>query len=522
MHWDVPIELSPIERRIAARMQRVGKFYVFLREVRHELFSTEFEAELEQAYGKTRGTAPLPAAMLAMVTLLQAYDQISDAEAVETAVMDRRWQLVLGCLDDERPPFSQGVLSQFRRRMIEHDLDRKLLDRTVELAKQSGKFGWQHLKAALDSSPLLGAGRIEDTWNLIGRALSTVVHCAALATRIPRMRIIAEAKLTLLDATSLKAGLDIDWDDEAQREEALARLLDQVDSMERWVVSHEALLRDDIPLRQALIQLRQVIAQDIEPDPTTGRRRIHRGTARDRMPSLGDPEMRHGRKSKKKPFTGYKRHIIKALDEDLILGALVLPANEAEQEALKPLLADAERHGAVEEMLMDRGYLGSPTVDELRDRGTAICCKPWPSRNHGRFTKEDFTIDLRRQRVICPANIAAPIAPGTQIARFPTATCTACPQRADCTTAEGRGRSVTIHRQEALLLELRAAKKTPEGRAALRRRTSIEHSLARVSQVSGLRARYRGARKNTLDVRRCGAVINLQTLARTRREALAA
>jgi hypothetical protein len=47
--------------------------------------------------------------------------------------------------------------------MVEHDLDRKLLDRTVELAKQREGFGWQKLKVALDSSPLLGAGRVEDT-----------------------------------------------------------------------------------------------------------------------------------------------------------------------------------------------------------------------------------------------------------------------------------------------------------------------------------------------------------------------
>lgn len=458
MHWDVPVELSAVEQRIAARMHRVGRFYLFLREVRHELFAPDFEAELEQAYGKARGRAPLPAAMLATVTLLQAYDQVSDAEAVETALMDRRWQLVLGCLGVEEPPFSQGVLSQFRQRMIAHDLDRKLLDRTVELAKRSGKFGWQALRAALD----------------------------------------------------------IDWDDETQREAALARLLGEVDALEAWVEQHAAQLSDDIPLRKALAQLRQVLAQDLEPDPTTGRRRIARGTARDRMPSLGDPEVRHGRKSKKKPFTGYKRHLIKAVGEDLILGALVRPANEPEQDALAPLLADAERHGAVDEMLMDRGYLGSPTVAALRERGTTLRCKPWPSRNAGRFTKEDFVIDLRGQAVTCPAHVTTAIAADTLIARFPTARCATCASRPRCTTAAGRGRSVTIHPQEALLIELRAAKKTTQGRRALRARTTIEHPLARVGRVQGHRARYRGARKNTLDARRCAAVVNLQTIARLR------
>lgn len=94
--------------------------------------------------------------------------------------------MVLGCLGAKKAPFSQGVLVKFRARMIAHDLDRKLLERTVALAKRTGRFGWQKLQAALDSSPLRGAGRIEDTWNLIGRAMRAVVTCAAKAVERPR------------------------------------------------------------------------------------------------------------------------------------------------------------------------------------------------------------------------------------------------------------------------------------------------------------------------------------------------
>jgi hypothetical protein len=62
---------------------------------------------------------------LAMVTLLQAYQQSSDAAAVEHALLDRRWQMVLDCLDITEPLFSQGVLVDFRRRLIEHNMDRR-------------------------------------------------------------------------------------------------------------------------------------------------------------------------------------------------------------------------------------------------------------------------------------------------------------------------------------------------------------------------------------------------------------
>jgi hypothetical protein len=105
-------------------LRRTGKFYLFLREVRADLFDDAFQTGLAVA-NQPRGTAPLPAALLAMVTSLQAYDQIGDAEAVETAQVDLRWRLVLGCLGCTRAPFSQGALVKFRERMTAHDLGRR-------------------------------------------------------------------------------------------------------------------------------------------------------------------------------------------------------------------------------------------------------------------------------------------------------------------------------------------------------------------------------------------------------------
>lgn len=60
-----------------------------------------------------------------MPTLLQAYDQIGDAEAVVAAHVNQRWQLVLGCLGAAAAPFSQSVLVKLCQRMIAHDLDRQ-------------------------------------------------------------------------------------------------------------------------------------------------------------------------------------------------------------------------------------------------------------------------------------------------------------------------------------------------------------------------------------------------------------
>ena len=457
--------------------------------------------------------APLPPALLAMVLLLQAYDQVGDAEAVVSAELDPRWQMPLGCLGAHEAPFSQGALVKFRERLIAHNLDQKLLDRTVVLAKQSGRFGWQALRAALDSSPLLGAGRVEDTWNLLGRALRTVVTCAATTLQIPRAQVMREAGVTLLGATSLKAALDIDWGDPTAQSDALARLLAEVDRLEQWVAAHVATATAPA-VQAALTALRRVLEQDLESDPTTGQRRIRRGVAAERMPSLGDPEMRHGRKTRTRPFTGYKRHLVKLLDADLIVGAIVRPANEPEHQALPLLTPDVTQHGPLAELFMDRGYLGSPHVGTLHAQGVAIRAKAWTSPNGGRFPKQAFDIQLAQAHVVCPAHQTVPIPRGATTVHFPATVCQPCPLRAACTTATGRGRSIAIHAQEALLQTLRADQQEPAGRARLRHRTTVEHSLARVGQIQGPRARYKGARKNTLDVRRTAAVTNLQRLAR--------
>jgi len=160
------------------RCKRTGRLYAFLRRHRHLLFDEEFESELAEMYADSPlGKPPVPPAMLAAVTILQAVEGVSDAGAVEEAMFDRRWQMVLDCSGATRPPFSQGVLVDFRLRLMTHGLHERLVERSVQVAKDVGGFGFKQLRLALDSAPLWGAGRVEDTFNLIGHALEVVVLC---------------------------------------------------------------------------------------------------------------------------------------------------------------------------------------------------------------------------------------------------------------------------------------------------------------------------------------------------------
>jgi hypothetical protein len=84
---------------------------------------------------------------MCIALLLQGYLQVSDAEAVRLSATDNCWRLVLGTLeeDGDKPAFSQGGLQQFRERLIRHEMDRRLLERTVELAKKTRGFDWKKL-----------------------------------------------------------------------------------------------------------------------------------------------------------------------------------------------------------------------------------------------------------------------------------------------------------------------------------------------------------------------------------------
>jgi len=154
--WCPPVQPSAAEQGVTKAVRR-AKLFVFLRQHRHELFTEEFQAELAGAYvDSPKGQSPLAPAQLALAVILQAYTGVSDDEVIEALVMDRRWGLVLDCLDAGRAPFAKGTLVAFRARLIEANLDRRLVERAVEVATVTKGFGARALRAALDSSPLWG------------------------------------------------------------------------------------------------------------------------------------------------------------------------------------------------------------------------------------------------------------------------------------------------------------------------------------------------------------------------------
>lgn len=510
MRWKPSVKRE-VEAAVADSLRRRSKFYVFLWSIRRELFEDGFEDELIGAY-EPRGQEPCPPAMLAMVMLLQRYAGLSDADAVDAAENDRRWQLVLGTLGKTTSPFGQGSLVRFRARAIAHDLDKKLVDRTVELAKKTKKFGWQKLRVVFDSSPLEGAGRVEDTWNLIGRAMSKVVAAVGKASGVSEQSVVKGAGLTVLDGPSLKAALDIDWGDPDERHEALQLLVAEAERLDAWVQKRMRADAEKPPVSTALQLLRRVVGQDLEPDPDGGGKRIREGVAFDRIISVGDPEMRHGRKSRSKTINGYKRHVIVA--NRLFLGGAVEPANRQEDAPTGRLLGDARRHGKLQSAHFDRGYLRAPEVTQMWKDGIELHSRAYQSANTGFFGKDQFVLRLDDGAVVCPAGKLALIQPKSLQARFDERDCRRCPMKTACTSSATR--TIQVHPNEDMLEHFRKAQQTRDGRLAYRERTAVEHHLGRIDAIQGHKARYKGVRKNELDLRRTAAVANLQEVCRLR------
>lgn len=519
--WKPPVAPTRQEQFILKRLNRVRKLLGFLRLHRHELFDDGFQDELAAMYRSTgAGKEARPPAMMAMAMLVQGYLGISDAEMIELTVLDLRVQMVLGCLGTQEPPFSQGALQEFRERLIAADMDRRVLERTVELAARTKAFDPRKvpktLRVAIDSSPLEGAGRVEDTFNLLAHAARKVVSCVAGLLGWNDAQVCLQAGSPLLLESSIKRALDIDWNDAVEKREAMTTFARQLDALQSWIAHH---LPEEIakpPLKEPLETLVQIQRQDLEPDPQDGRVRIRQGVAEDRRVAIADKEMRHGRKSKSKRFNGFKRHIAADVDRELILACALTPANRPEDEAMPALVADMARQGLdVDHLLIDRGYINSPLVDDVLHRRGKIICKPWKSRNGSLFPKSAFTLNMRDRTIECPTGQVQRFTFGTTV-EFDPDICDHCTRRSQCTTAElGHGRSVAIAENEQLQHRLRKEIRTSAGRAALRERTMIEHKLAHISQRQGNEARYVGIRKNTFDLRRASAIQNLETIHRS-------
>jgi transposase len=501
-------------------------FYSFLASQRDELFRDEDFAAL---YCRDNGRPSVPPSLLATALVLQTYDGVSDDEAKQRADYDLRWKVALG-IEVETRPFAKSTLQEFRAQLIVHEQTRAIFQQTLELAKRRGvwKKGHppherQHIKVALDTTHILGRGAVKDTYNLLADGIVQVLRALAKLGPFELTELAEELGCArYVQGPSLKGQAEIEWSDPKARQRFLAEIVADAEQVLDLVRGTRATLEDNSPADQELVAaaevLARILAQDIERDEHAPR--LKRGVAPDRLVSVHDPEMRHGRKSRSHRFDGHKAQVAADTDSQLITAVEVLPGNapDAEQ-ALEAVEASEAATGCeVDETLADCAYGAGETRAEFAARGRTLIAKVPELQNQGYFVKTDFQIDLEAGTCTCPnGQTTADLRPakdGGGLFVFATELCAACPLRAQCTRGRG-GRTVQLHPQEALLQQARELQASPAFAEARQRRQVVEHRIARLVQLGIRQARYVGRTKTLFQVCLAAAVANLTLLAAT-------
>jgi hypothetical protein len=247
---------------------------------------------------------------------------------------------------------------------------------------------------------------------------------------------------------------------------------------------------------------------------------ITQGVANDRLLSVHDPEMRHGRKSASKRFNGHKAAVAVDTDAPIITAVTVLAGNAPDAEGALELVEQTEANTgcAVDVTMGDCAYGSGETRQAFAEAGRTIVAKvPTPS-NQGCFPKTAFVLDLEASSATCPAGQTTqdftPSPTGGGRFRFAVVVCAACPLRAQCVRGAS-GRTVAVHPQERLLQEARALQASPAFTEYRRRRQIVEHRIARLVQLGIRQARDVGTPKIQFQLLMAAAVANLTYLAAT-------
>lgn len=499
-------------------------FYGYLASQRNELFRDEDFAEL---YCPDNGRPGVPPSQLATALLLQTYAKVSDEEAKERADYDLRWKVALGIEVEERL-FAKSTLQLFRAQLILNEKMRVVFQRSLETAKETGYFKPRKLRVVLDTSNILGRGAVQDTYNLLADGVRKLMCSLAKAAHQTVDHWVRENGYERYLASSIKGEAEVNWDSESERDAFLKGI---VFDAERLLSLSEQVAKENpkgAEIAAGVGLLDQLIGQDIERKGEVVK--LKEGVAKDRLISVQDPEMRHGRKSSKKLFNGYKAAIAVDSESQLITAVDVLAGNAGDATHALELIQESEANTGmdVEETVGDCAYGGGNTRQIFADAQRTLVAKVAVHGRRDQISKEQFLIDLVERSCTCPAGQATRtlISQGSwkdkdgekhpgRAFRFETAVCATCPLRGDCIkTKVNRGRTVCLHPQEDLLQKAKAIQKSAAFKEYRQLRQVAEHRIARLMQLGIRQARYLGRKKTLFQLLMAATVANLTLVAR--------
>ncbi len=555
-----------------------GSFYALLAELGEQLFDDYKFAFL---YCDDNGRPCVPPGQMFTLLLLQMHDGCSDEESIERARCDIRWAAALD-LELGSTFCGRSTLQEFRAKVLLNAVAEEQFKAVLGLARKRGLLKGA-LQVALDTTPILGRGAVQDTYNLIATGIRKLGGVIARIEKVsPEYWAGLHDFQRYWDETSLKGEAGIDWSDDSQRRVFLnslvadaQRILLLADNLAKSAVKDDA-----AKIEEASALLRRLITQDTEPEPPkktttkdsgvemaelivadspepaeqkgtagqgkesgpTGAPRpsepsthllgqmlqIRQGTATDRVISVHDPEMRHGRKSSSKRFDGHKLSVAVDTATKLTLAVEILAGNAGDSQGALELVKQAEANTGlqVRKAIGDCAYGDGPTRQAFEQGGVELSAKVPASPSKDLFPKSRFTLDLTDMIATCPAgqttaeyDHARLHGEVTRRFRFDTSTCGRCPHKVACLRANdkqrGRGRTVLLNVHEELIQRARSHQASPAFREDIKARQSVEHGLARLTQLGIRQARYFGRARTKYQALMIAMIANLIKIERS-------
>ncbi|MFJ9682923.1 IS1182 family transposase [Streptomyces sp. NPDC101194] len=512
--------------------------------VREKLAGVFADEPFASAFG-VRGAPGLSPGMLALVTVLQFAENLTDRQAAGMVVRAIDWKYALG-FELTDPGFDFTVLAKFRARLVEHSMERLVFDRLLEHCRQEELItagGKQRTDSTHVISAVRDLNRLEPAGESVRAALEALA--AAAPTWLGQAMPVAELELRYearVDSWRLPSSkTKRDRLAEVYGQDALA-LLHAVQAPDAPVWLREI---------EAVRLLRRIFMQTYYVHTDVRGREVvrKRETEVDGVPPghlrLASPYDRDARWSAKGDelfWCGYKVHLTETCDDNsggapvgtqvrtpnLITDVTTTVATAPDVTATAGIQQRlTERQVKPGEHYLDSGYPSADLVTAAAREGIAVITPLLADHSHQAraaegFDKSAFRIDWTTRQVRCPERCTSTgWYPAQQHGRdaivieFARPDCGACPSHDKCTTAARGNRMLTLRPREPheTVTAARAEQKTDTWQAKYALRAGVEGTINQALDVTGLRrARYRGLPKTSLQHAFSAAATNVTRL----------
>jgi transposase len=501
-----PIPAIPEETARVARAV-LPKGNVFLR-MRDELGTLYTDEDFRDLF-PTRGQSAEAPWRLALVTLMQYAEGLTDRQAADAVRTRIDWKYVLS-LELTDTGFDFSVLSEFRSRLLDQGAERRLFDRLIEQFRERGWIKARG-KQRTDSTHVLAAIRTLRRLECVGE---TMRHALNVLSEVAPEWLLEHMDPAWAERYE-KRFSDFRLPKEEKKRTELAetigsdgrRLFEQVCAESRlpWLRELEAIET----LRRVWMQHYHASEQG-----TPWRADGELPPSAVLITSPYDVEARYSRK-KSTAWTGYKVHFTETCEADaphLIVEVTATSATMADGDIVGELHSHLDEQQMLpDQHLMDMGYVDAEVLAESQMRyqvdivGPVMPDTSWASKEAGRFDHSQFLIDWQAKRVVCPAGHTSRDwghipdrhgKPSLRV-RFPLSRCRSCPLHDQCTPVAAK--VLILRPDEASYNALREARKrqeTKEFRTLYATRAGIEGTVAQAVRTCEMRrARYIGSKK---------------------------